>query len=92
MSTHSLDEVAAAHLPGEWDGRRWLAARLNRGELRGVRFGRNWRMRDSDIDYMLARYANDTDIQPEPAFEPPALAVIDGLSERSRRNLKSVRG
>jgi hypothetical protein len=93
MTTHSLAEVAAAHLPAEWkDGRRWLASRLNRGELRGVRFGRTWRMRDADVAYMLARYSNDdSQVEDKPkrvATEPAS--VVDGLSERSRRRLRNA--
>lgn len=89
MNTYSLDEVAAKHLPAEWkDGRRWLAARLNRGELRGVRFGRAWRMRDTDVAYMLAHYSNDETPQRSAAPEPSS--VVGGLSERSRNRLRTA--
>lgn len=87
MSTHSLAEVAAEHLPAEWKNpTRWLAERLNRGELRGVRFGRVWRMRDSDIDYLLSRYSNDAKVaEPDPrATESGATPVLASLSKRSR--------
>jgi len=57
----ALDDVVRAHLPAEWtDGKRWLTRRLNRKELRGRRFGRTWRMTDSDIAFMLGKFANIT--------------------------------
>lgn len=92
MSTYSLAEVAAEHLPAEWKNpTRWLAERLNRGELRGVRLGRVWRMRDSDVEYLLSRYSNDDQVasRPKPA-EVDAICVADGLSRRSRRRLTSA--
>lgn len=88
-ATHSLGEVAAEHLPKHWkDGARWLSQRLNRGELRGVRFGRSWRMRDRDIAYMLSRYSNDQAPTEHAATEPAS--VVDGLSQRSRNRLRNV--
>lgn len=86
-ATYSLREVAAQHLPAEWvDGERWLARRINRGELHGVKFGRVWRMRERDVEHMLTRYANDGDRRPAPT--PHAVTVVDGLSPRSRRRLR----
>lgn len=88
-ATHSLAEVAAAHLPPEWkDAERWLSRRLNRKELRGVRFGRVWRMRDSDIDYMLSRYSNEDTVTEPVAVQSASVSVVDGLSSRSRRSLQ----
>jgi hypothetical protein len=59
--SYALDDVVRAHLPAEWtDGKRWLTRRLNRKELRGRRFGRTWRMTDSDIAFMLGKFANFT--------------------------------
>ncbi|ACC42347.1 hypothetical protein MMAR_3939 [Mycobacterium marinum M] len=84
--TFSLAEVAAEHLPKEWKNpTRWLAERLNRGELRGVRFGRTWRMRTRDIDYMLNRYSNDGRAidRPKPAATEPPLSMAC-LSDRLR--------
>jgi hypothetical protein len=90
MSANSLAKVAADYLPPGWtDGERWLSRRLRRGELRGVRFGRTWVMRDSDIEYMLERYSNVEPVADEPAPREPA-CVADGLSSRSRRRLRSV--
>ncbi|WP_145013136.1 hypothetical protein [Mycobacterium marseillense] len=83
IKTYSLAEVAAQHVPSEIkDPVRWLAMRFNRGELRGVRMGRYWRMRDSDVEYMLARYSND-----QPA---PSPSIVDGLSERSQRRIRNA--
>jgi hypothetical protein len=91
VTTHSLAEVAANHLPPEWkDGERWLARRLKRGELRGLRYGRTWTMRDEDIAFMERLYLNgDQPEQPMPEVVQPA-CVADGLSARSRRRLRSV--
>jgi hypothetical protein len=92
--TYSLAEVAEVYLPPEWtDSVRWLSRRLNRGEIRGYRVGRVWRMRDSDIDYMLTKYGNETTAAPQPASEnvtPEPMCIADGLSQRSRRRLMSA--
>lgn len=89
--THSLTEVAAEHGIDQVskDPVRWLTMRLNRGELRGVRFGRYWRMRDSDIDYMLDRYSN----APKPVAVAPSepTPIVDGISLRSRRLRRATR-
>jgi hypothetical protein len=83
--SYALDEVVRAHLPAEWtDGKRWLTRRLNRKELRGRRFGRTWRMTDSDIEFMLEKLANFTD------GEAQSPSVADGLSTRSARRLRRV--
>ena len=90
MKTYSLAEVAAEHLPPEWkDPTRWLAARLNRGELRGYRVGRIWRMRDTDIDYLLERYSNDDKVTetPKPVLAEPT-SIVDGISQRSQRRVR----
>lgn len=90
MTTHSLAEVAANHLPPEWkDGERWLARRLKSGELRGLRYGRTWTMRDQDIAYMEQLYANEG-VQPDPKPAAQPACVADGLSSRSRRRLRAV--
>ena len=90
-ASYSLDDVVSAHLPAEWtDGRRWLTRRLNRKELRGRRFGRTWRMTDSDIAYMLEKFANFTQDYQVDAQPPEATSVADGLSARSARRLRRV--
>lgn len=90
VKTYSLTEVAADHGLDEVsvDPVRWLSIRLNRGELRGVRFGRYWRMRDSDIEYMLDCYSNDGRAAKmhKPASEPASIA--DGISARAQRRIR----
>jgi hypothetical protein len=95
--SHTLAEVAEDYLPPEWtDGPRWLSRRLNAGQLRGFRAGRTWMMRDSDIDYMLEKLANDdkvTNPKPSPgseAVEPRAISFAEALSPRSRAQLRAV--
>lgn len=94
IRTYSLEEVAAEHGIDKIskDPVRWLSMRLNRGELRGVRFGRHWRMRDSDVDYMLSKYSNDSRVdrfrnmvaRSESVAQGP-ISITDGISARSRR-------
>lgn len=89
--TYSLAEVAAAYLPENWtDGPRWLARRLNRGEIDGYRVGRVWRMTEDDVAAFVARRRNPPKTTtavavPEPA--PAPISIIDGLSARSRHGL-----
>jgi hypothetical protein len=92
IRTYSLEAVAAAHLPRELkDPVRWLSMRLNRGELRGVRLGRHWRMREADVEYMLERYSNDAKVVGEPnPVDSEHISVVDGLSTRSRRRLRTL--
>ncbi|CQD07372.1 hypothetical protein BN000_01472 [Mycobacterium europaeum] len=91
LRTHSLAEVVAKHGLDQIsvDPIRWLSMRLNRGELRGVRFGRHWRMRDTDVEYMLERYSNDDEVrrrsEESAASEARPRADYLGLSLRSRR-------
>ncbi|OIN79996.1 hypothetical protein [Mycobacterium malmoense] len=88
MITYGLAEVAAQHLPPEIkDPVRWLSMRLNRGELRGVRIGRYWRMRQSDIDYMVSLYSNDEDVNgPGPGL-PGRRSFAASLTDAGRRAL-----
>lgn len=89
LRTYSLSEVAAAHLPTELkDPVRWLTMRLSRGEIRGVQIGRYWRMRESDVEYMLSKYSNDAKASGRNvalAPTPASLADGFGISLRSRR-------
>jgi hypothetical protein len=95
--TYTLAEVAGAYLPPEWtDGARWLSRRLNSGQLKGIKFGRSWVMRDSDIEYMLTKLSNDDKVtetesgsEPE-AAAPTAISFAEALSPRSRAQLKPV--
>lgn len=94
MRTFSLAEVAEQVLPPEWtDGERWLARRLNRGQIRGYRVGRIWRMTEQQVADLIERFTNDVRTGPEPAPESSiatATCVADGLSRRSRRRLRSA--
>jgi hypothetical protein len=97
---YSLAEVSALLRLGEQvkDPERWLSRRLNSRELRGVRVGRLWRMTDDHIRFLLKKYSNDALVpEPEPEPEPVPLApqphvvaIVDGLSPRSRRRLQRV--
>lgn len=87
MKTFSLAEVAAQTLPPEWtDAERWLARRLNRGEIRGYRVGRKWRMTETQVDELIERFTNGKP-PARPILNEPS-SVVDGLSERSRRRLR----
>ncbi|KLO25870.1 hypothetical protein ABW16_21370 [Mycolicibacter heraklionensis] len=94
MKTYSLAEVASIALPEEWtDGVRWLARRLNRGEIRGYRVGRVWRMTQEHLDWLLEHFSNDTQalkVAPgSPKLLPGPIAVVDGLSPRGRARRRS---
>lgn len=91
---YSLEEVAEQCLPAQWtDSARWLARRLNRGELRGSRFGRVWMMSDDDIEYLVAKHRNvataaDAGAAVNEVTSSAGLSFIDGLSDRSRSRLR----
>jgi hypothetical protein len=93
--THTLTEVAEAYLPPEWtDGPRWLSRRLNDGRLKGIKAGRTWMMRNSDIEYMLSKLSNEDRVveqesDPEPP-KPTSLSFSEALSSRSRARLRKV--
>jgi hypothetical protein len=44
--------------PDMTNGVRWLAHRLNRGELMGYRVGRTWRMTRGDVEDLIERHRN----------------------------------
>lgn len=92
IKTFSLAEVAAMVLPPEWvDSERWLARRLNRGQIRGYRVGRVWRMTEAQVDDLIERFTNSAKL-PQidvPAAAPvPAASIIDGLSSRGRYRVR----
>lgn len=93
LRTYSLSEVAAMVLPPEWkDGERWLSRRLNRREIRGYRVGRVWRMTARQVEDLIARRSNELR-SPEPVVPAPdsgSSSLVDGLSARSRRRLRSA--
>jgi hypothetical protein len=92
--TYTLAEVAGAYLPPEWtDGARWLARRLNAGQLRGIKMGRTWMMTQAHIDHMLEVLSNkDRVTEPEPTAkpEPTVVSFAEALSPRSRARLQRV--
>jgi hypothetical protein len=90
VRTYSLAEVAAMVLPPEWTGGvRWLARRLNRGEISGYKVGRVWRMTDDDVQAFIESGRNTNTPMPADDCAPAASAsdtpttVFDALSERS---------
>lgn len=91
--TFTLQEVAEAYLPPEWtDGPRWLSRKLNRGRLKGIKAGRTWMLRQSDIDFMLDTLANEI-TQPESDTRVETSATnsfAEALSSRSRARLRKV--
>ncbi|OSC22172.1 hypothetical protein B8W68_22535 [Mycobacterium paraintracellulare] len=77
-------------LPTEWaDGERWLARRLNRGQIRGYRVGRAWRMTEDHVHELIQRFTNDVVAQAAPPIASIERATVaDALSKRSRRRLR----
>ncbi|OBI97968.1 hypothetical protein [Mycobacterium sp. 1465703.0] len=94
MRTFSLAEVAEQVLPAEWtDGERWLARRLNRGQISGYRVGRIWRMTEAQVEDLIERFTNNVGARATVRAEQvvaPASSLADGLSPRSRRRLSRV--
>jgi hypothetical protein len=93
--TLTLDEVADQYLPPGWiDGPRWLARRLNRGELKGVRMGRTWMMTQANVEFMLDKLSNEhrvVDSEPESKVtESKGISFAEALSPRSRSRLRTV--
>ena len=84
IETYSLDEVAAMVLPSEMkNGPRWLAERLNRGDLSGYRVGRTWRMTHHDIEDLIERCRNSPPSRK--AVQAEAIRTSSGLTPNSRR-------
>lgn len=65
---------------------RWVAIQLRTGRFRGQKIGRYWFMTDADIE--AAEQSLYT--APEPALKEESPGIINGLSERGRRRLRSV--
>ncbi|WP_188113087.1 hypothetical protein [Mycobacterium simiae] len=84
MKTYSLADVAAAHGLHEVskDPVRWLSMRLNRGELRGIRFGRYWRMSEADVQFMLDKYHNGATGEPPKPAAAELASAVDGIARR----------
>ena len=91
MSTHSLAEVAALHVPPEIKNPiRWLRERLNRKEIPGKQLTRGvWVMTDADIEKWINTRA-ETPTATEDT-QPEVVSIADGLSQRARRRIESDR-
>jgi hypothetical protein len=86
VKTYSLAEVAEMVLPEMTKGVRWLAHRLNRGDLAGYLVGRTWRMTHQDVEDLIERHQN----RPRPRVEAqaPRGDFLPGLTPTSRRRLE----
>lgn len=87
IRSYSLEEVAAQHLPAEWNGVRWLKTRIRRGEIKAKRISRGvYRMTGAQIEAWLE---GDDNAAAEPAAQPASVVspIISGLSPRSRRRI-----
>jgi len=84
IKTYSLDEVAAMVLPSEMkNGPRWLAERLNRGDLSGYRVGRTWRMTHRDVEDLIQLCRNRP--ASREAMQADGYRATSGLTPTSRR-------
>ncbi|QIS00968.1 hypothetical protein F5X71_00265 [Nocardia brasiliensis] len=82
--TFGLDYVVErTGVPSE----RWIRIRLNDKRLRGRRAGRQWRMTEGDIAYLVQFMANETQPPPQPMPSQPVAAPTNstGLTAGSRR-------
>lgn len=87
MRTYSLSEVAEIALPPDWKNpERWLRERLNRGQLKGYKLGRVWRMRQDHLDY-LTESRNNTP-QPEIVDESAPVSILAGLTPRAQARIQ----
>lgn len=87
ITSHTLEAVAAAHLPKEWKNPvRWLKERLAAGEIPGKELSRGvWVMTDKHIEAWLEGEAPAKLVAPEP--EPDTTPVVEGLSRRSHARI-----
>ena len=89
MKSYTLEEVAAEHLPSSWkDGARLLKRRLVAGEIPGKKLSRGvYIMTDEDIAKWLTTREGE---QPHRVVPEPQVSLVEGLSQRSRRRLRSA--
>lgn len=95
LHTYSLPEVAAMVLPANWkEPVRWLQRHLVNGDISGYKVGHDWRMTADDVTDLVASRRNITKTVPtepaEPVASPTPVSILDGLSARSRRRVKSA--
>lgn len=79
IGSHELEEVVAA---GWAPSVRWLQARLRRGDIKGRKVGRTWKMSDRDVEALVEWLGNET-------VERVHVPRI-GLSEASARRRRSA--
>jgi hypothetical protein len=75
---HPLDEVVEA---GWAPSKEYLQVRLRRGEIRGKKVGREWRMSDKDIEMYLESISN----QPSELRDLKSQSPVVGLTAASMR-------
>lgn len=88
ITSHTLEAVAAAHLPKEWKNPvRWLKERLASGEIPGKELSRGvWVMTDKHIEEWLEGESPVKRVAPEP--EPGvSTPLVEGLSRRSHARI-----
>ncbi|AMU20837.1 hypothetical protein [Mycobacteroides abscessus] len=94
LHTYSLPEVAAMVLPANWkEPVRWLQRHLVNGDISGYKVGHDWRMTADDVTDLVARRRNITKTvtpEAEPVTSETPVSILDGLSARSRRRVKSA--
>ncbi|BAP96588.1 hypothetical protein MMASJCM_1812 [Mycobacteroides abscessus subsp. massiliense CCUG 48898 = JCM 15300] len=81
-------------LPANWkEPVRWLQRHLVNGDISGYKVGHDWRMTADDVTDLVARRRNITKAvtpEAEPVTSPTPVSILDGLSARSRRRVKSA--
>lgn len=89
ITSYSLEEVAAAHLPSDWkDPVRWLKSRLKARAIPGKEISRGvWRMTDAHIEQWLA---TTDEAEPAAPADSTVASIADGLSKRSSRRARSA--
>jgi predicted GIY-YIG superfamily endonuclease len=73
------------------DPQLWMMRQLRKGRFHGFKIGRNWFMPQADVEAAIDSLRNGTKAASKPATDPVAdPRIIDGLSERAKRRLRSV--
>jgi hypothetical protein len=86
IKTYSLAEVAEMVLPPDMtNGVRWLAHRLNCGEVTEYRVGRTWQMTRGDVEDLIERHRNRPLSRAD--MQAPRRDFFAGLTPTSRRRL-----
>ena len=73
------------------DPQLWVMRQLRSGRFHGLKIGRNWFMTQANVEAAIDSLRNETKAASKPATDPVAdPRIIDGLSERAKRRLRSV--